>query len=43
MEQCINKFYICSKCGHQIHNICFEKCIKQICSICKYNHFMYNE
>ena len=41
MEQCINKYYMCSKCGHQIHNICFKKCDKSICSIC--NHFMYNE
>jgi hypothetical protein len=43
MEQCINKYYMCSKCGHQIHNICFKKCDKSICSICKCNHFMYNE
>ena len=35
MEQCINDYYICSKCGHQIHIVCFEKCIKSICSICK--------
>jgi hypothetical protein len=43
MEKCINKFYLCCKCGHQIHKLCFEKCTKQICSICKYNHFMFTE
>ena len=43
MEQCINKFYICCKCGHKIHNICFVKHFKQICSICKYYIFMYKE
>ena len=43
MEQCINNYYICSTCGHQIHILCFEKCVKQICSICKNNSFMYNK
>ena len=43
MEQCIDNFYICSKCGHQIHSVCFEKCAEQKCSICRYNYFMYTE
>ena len=43
MEQCINKYYMCSRCGYQIHYICFEKCVKKCCSMCKSNHFMYNE
>lgn len=43
MENCINDYYICSKCGHQIHILCFIKCEKQICSVCKHTHFMYNK
>ena len=43
MEQCVNNYYICSKCGHQIHIVCFEKCVEQICPICKNNSFMYEK
>ena len=43
MEKCVNNYYLCCKCGHQIHTICFAKCHKQICPICKSNHFMYNK
>lgn len=43
MEICVNKYYICCKCGHQIHDECFNKCIKQICSVCKNQSFLYNE
>jgi len=43
MDKCINKFYICCRCHHKIHNICFAKRVKPICSICKYYIFMYKE
>ena len=43
MEQCVNNYYLCCICGNQTHTICFAKCDKQICSICKSNRFMYNK
>ena len=43
MEQCGNNYLLCSSCGHQIHTICFVKCHKKICPICKSNRFMYNK
>jgi hypothetical protein len=43
MEQCVNNYYWCCVCGFQIHTICFAKCDKQICPICKSIRFMCNK
>lgn len=43
MESCINKYFICCTCGHQIHGRCLAKCTNHICSLCRNNSFMYNE
>jgi len=43
MEQCVNNYYVCCVCGYHIHIICFTKCDKQICSMCKSNRFMCNK
>ena len=44
MEKCTGICMSCAKCGNFVHNECFEKCDKQICPICKHNHFLdYNK
>lgn len=42
-ESCTSNFYMCCKCGNQIHGKCFDKCINQICSVCNNEYFLYNK
>lgn len=40
LEECLNNYMSCIKCGNSVHSYCLKKCVEQICSICRYNHFL---